>query len=316
LLLTIGFSVNVFAQTNTVSGTVKNSLGEPVEGVTIKAKKTGVLAKTDAKGNFTIKAAIGETLTFTSVAFNDYDVLVKDAKSINVSLETKVQEQDEVVVIGYLQQKRPDVSTATTTVAPKNADKGGYSNFQQILGGRAAGVNVMENNSEPGGGINIEIRGISSISGSTQPLYVIDGVPIEQPDMNLNGSNQISSLFGNNLTANPLSMLNPNDIDNIEILKDAAATSLYGSRGANGVVVITTKSGKVGKPKIVINYNQSVNLPQRRVNILGAKDFANYANEAWALRKFRGANTNTADTPYLTREIANLQEYDHQAALE
>ena len=316
LFLTIGFSVNVFAQTNTVSGTVKNSSGEPVEGVTIKAKKTGVLAKTDAKGNFTIKAAIGETLTFTSVAFNDYDVLVKDAKSINVSLETKVQEQDEVVVIGYLQQKRPDVSTATTTVAPKNADKGGYSNFQQILGGRAAGVNVMENNSEPGGGINIEIRGISSISGSTQPLYVIDGVPIEQPDMNLNGSNQISSLFGNNLTANPLSMLNPNDIDNIEILKDAAATSLYGSRGANGVVVITTKSGKVGKPKIVINYNQSVNLPQRRVNILGAKDFANYANEAWALRKFRGANTNTADTPYTASEIGNLRDYDHQAALE
>lgn len=315
LILACTLSSNAFAQTNSVSGSVKNSTGEPVEGVTIKAKKTGVLAKTDAKGNFTIKAAVGETLTFTSVAFNEYSVVVKNNKPLDITLETKVQEQDEVVIVGYLSQKRPDVSTAITTVAPKNADKGGYSNFQQILGGRAAGVNVMENNSEPGGGINIEIRGISSISGSTQPLYVIDGVPIEQPDMNLNGSSQINSLFGNNLTANPLSMLNPNDIDNIEILKDAAATSLYGSRGANGVVVITTKSGKVGKPKIVINYNQSVNLPQRRIDILGAKDFANYANEAWALRKLRGSTTNTADTPYLASEIANLREYDHQDAL-
>lgn len=314
-LFATSINITAMAQTNTITGNVKNANGEPVEGVTVKAKKVGTLAKTDAKGNFTIKANKGETLVFTSVAFNEYEVVVKDAQPLSISLETKVQEQDEVVVVGYLQQRKPDVSTAITTVAPKNADKGGYSNFQQILGGRAAGVNVMENNSEPGGGINIEIRGISSISGSTQPLYVIDGVPIEQPDMNLNGSGQISSLFGNNLTANPLSMLNPNDIDKIEILKDAAATSLYGSRGANGVVVITTKSGKIGKPKIVINFNQSVNTPQRKVNILGARDFANYANEAWALRKFRGSTLSTADTPYTASEIANLKEYDHQEAL-
>jgi TonB-dependent starch-binding outer membrane protein SusC len=309
-------NAEVQAQNSTVTGIVKNVSGEPVAGVTISVKKTKTQAVTDTKGNFTIKATIGATLIFTSIGYSEFAIAIKDDKPINVVLDIKINESDEVIVVGYLQQKKPDVSTAISTIAPKNADKGGYSNFQQILAGRAAGVNVMENNSEPGGGINIEIRGVSSISGSTQPLYVIDGVPIEQPDLNLNGSSQISTLFGNNLTANPLSMLNPNDIDNIEILKDAAATSLYGSRGANGVVVITTKKGKIGKPKIIFNYNQSVNRPQKRVDVLEADEFAGYANEAWALRKLRGIATATADTPFLKSEIPGLQNYDHQKALE
>ncbi len=314
LIFTSTFS-ELNAQETLVSGIVKNANGDLLEGVTIKVKKTGILAKTNEKGFFSIKASIGQTLIFSYVGYGDVELLIKDNKPLNVSLSVKFDEQDEVIVVGYLQQKRPDVSTAISTISPKNADKGGYSNFQQLLGGRAAGVNVMENNSEPGGGINIEVRGVSSISGLTQPLYVIDGVPIEQPDMNLNGSGNMTGLFGDNLTANPLSMLNPNDIESIEILKDAAATSLYGSRGANGVVVITTKSGKVGKAKIVINFNQSINSPQKRIDILGARDYANYANEAWALRKLRGINTNTVDTPYLTSEIPLLQEYDHQRDL-
>ncbi len=308
-------TANAQSQNNSISGTVKNAKGETVTGVTVKVKKTQIQTITNDKGSFSIKATIGQTITFTSIGYNDFEIVLKDNKPINVVLEIKIYENDDVVVIGYLQQKKPDVSTAISTISPKNADKGGYSNFQQILGGRAAGVNVMENNSEPGGGINIEIRGVSSISGSTQPLYVIDGVPIEQPDMNLNGSSQISSLFGNNLTANPLSMLNPNDIENIEVLKDAAATSLYGSRGANGVVVITTKTGKIGKPKIVFNYNQSVNNPQKKVDVLNAQQFAAYANEAWELRKLRGLAISTAEVPYLASEIPTLQNYDHQKAL-
>jgi TonB-dependent starch-binding outer membrane protein SusC len=309
-------SVEASAQTNTVTGVVKDANGEPVEGATVKVEKTLVQTITDAKGNFTLKAVVGQKLVFTFVGYNEVELVLKNTKPVNIVLNIKINEGDEVIVVGYLQQKKPDVSTAISTIAPKNADKGGYSNFQQILAGRAAGVNVMENNAEPGGGINIEIRGVSSISGSTQPLYVVDGVPIEQPDLNLNGSSQISTLFGNNLTANPLSMLNPNDIDNIEILKDAAATSLYGSRGANGVVVITTKKGKIGKPKIIFNYNQSVNTPQKRVDVLDAQEFAAYANEAWALRKLRGIATATTDTPFLKSEIPTLQNYDHQKALE
>lgn len=312
--LLVFFSMSAIAQT-TISGSVKNTTGEMLPGVTVKVKGTKILSKTDDKGKFNIKANKGQTLLFTSTGFNDIEMPVVDEKPMSVVLSIRLEQQEDVVVVGYLQQKRPDVSTAVSTVSPRNADKGGYSNFQQIIAGRAAGVNVFENNAEPGGGINIEIRGISSISGSTQPLYVIDGVPMEQPNMNLNGSTTIGNLFGNNLTANPLSMLNPNDIDNIEILKDAAATSLYGSRGANGVVVITTKSGKVGKPKIVINFNQSVNMPQREVEILGAQDYATYANEAWAVRKLRGTTVFTVDTPYLSREIPNLKSYNHQADL-
>lgn len=305
----------VQAQDNTVSGTVRGDRGEPVSGVTVRVKGTQTQTVTDNSGNFTIKAAVGQTLMFSSVGYDDFQTVVRNNRPVSVALNIKYKESEEVVVVGYLNQRRPDVSTAISTISNKNAEKGGYSNFQQLMGGRAAGVNVMENNAEPGGGINIEVRGVSSISGSTQPLYVLDGVPIEQPDMNLNGSSQISSLFGNNLTANPLSMINPNDIETIEVLKDAAATSLYGSRGANGVIVITTKSGKIGKPRIVINFNQAVNTPQKRIDILEAQDFAAYANEAWALRKLRGLATATADTPYLARELASLQNYDHQRAL-
>lgn len=315
LFVIIVCTLDAVAQNGMASGIVKNDNGEPIAGATVQVKKTQIRSVTDSKGNFSIKATAGQTLVFTSVGYNELEIVVKNNKSITAVLGIKLNESDEVVIVGYLNQKRPDVSTAVSTISNKNADKGAYSNFQQLLGGRAAGVNVMENNSEPGGGINIEIRGVSSISGSTQPLYVIDGVPIEQPDMNLNGSGQISTLFGNNLTANPLSMLNPNDIESIEVLKDAAATSLYGSRGANGVIVITTKSGKVGRPKIVFNYNQSVNTPQKRVDILDGQEFAAYANEAWALRKLRGLATATADTPYLAREIPFLQNYDHQKAL-
>lgn len=312
---TFFMSTSILAQNLAVSGNVTNDKGVGLEGVTIRVKGTSTISKSDAKGNFTIKASVGQTLQFSSVSYNDYEVIVKDAKSISVNLSVKADEQDEVIVVGFIAQKRPDVSNAVSTVAPKNADKGGYSNFQQILGGRAAGVNVMENNSEPGGGISIEIRGVSSITGSTQPLYVIDGVPIEQPNLNLNASVNISSWYGNNLTANPLSMLNPNDIENIEILKDAAATSLYGSRGANGVVVITTKSGKVGKAKISFNFNQSVNNPQRKVEMLGAQDYANYVNEAWNYRKLLGLALQSTDTPYYAKEIPLLKTYDHQEDL-
>jgi TonB-linked SusC/RagA family outer membrane protein len=315
LLSFILLTTDLKAQNGIVNGNVKNASKEPIAGVTITVKKTKTQAVSDSKGNYSIRAAVGQTLVFTSIGYGETAIVVKDDKPINIVLDIKINESDEVVVIGYLQQKKPDVSTAISTISPVNADKGGYSNFQQIIAGRAAGVNVMENNSEPGGGINIEIRGVSSISGSTQPLYVIDGVPIEQPDLNLNGSGQISTFFGNNLTANPLSMLNPNDIENIEILKDAAATSLYGSRGANGVVVITTKTGKVGKPKITFNFNQSVNSPQKKVEVLEANDFAAYANEAWALRKLRGLAVSTVDTPYLASEIPLLKNYDHQKAL-
>ncbi len=313
--------ITVVAQVSTITGTVTSDKEGVLESVTVRVKGTSTVTKTDAKGNFSIKASKGQTLLFSSVSFADYEVVIKDNKAINVNLTSKVEEQDEVIVVGYLQQKRPDVSTAISTVSPKNSEKGAYSNFQQLLGGRAAGVNVMENNSEPGGGINIEVRGVSSISGSTQPLYVIDGVPIEQPNLNLNGSGEISNIFGNNLTANPLAMLNPNDIESIEILKDAAATSLYGTRGANGVVVITTKSGKVGKPKITINFNQSVNRPQKKIEMLKSRDYANYVNESWRLFRERQrlgiiaptAVPVTADTPFTAKEIENLRDYDHQS---
>jgi len=304
------------AQDVVVKGRVVNAeTNLPVDNVSVSVVGNANRgAITDAKGLFTIKVSKDAKLSVKSVNYTTEVVSVNGRTEINISLKPAFAEPDEVVVVGYLSQKRKETSVTLSRVEPKNAAEGGYSSFQQLLGGRAAGVNVMENNSEPGGGISIEVRGVGSISLSTQPLYVIDGVPIEPPNTSLNSSTNISSFFGNNLTANPLSMLNPNDIDNIEILKDAAATALYGSRGANGVVVITTKAGKIGKPKINFNFNQSANQPQKRIEMLNSRDYATLANEAWRYRKLIGVIT-TNDTPFLQREIDSLQTYDHQKLL-
>lgn len=296
-----------------VTGVVKDFKGAPIESVTVKVKNYQAGTKTNAKGEFVIDVASEkDSLVFSSINYEEIVSAVKDKRIFSVVLNEKIAQQDEVIVVGYVTQKKVDVGYSVSSIPPKNVQEGGYSNFQQVLGGRAAGVNVQENNSEPGGGISIEIRGISTISGSTQPLYVIDGVPLESPNLNLNTSANISSWYGNNLTANPLSAINPNDIENVEILKDAAATALYGSRGANGVVVITTKSGKVGKAKISFNFNQSINNPQKKVEVLGATDYANYVNEAWRYRKVLGLSLQSVDTPYYSNEIPQLKSYDHQ----
>ncbi|MDF2193492.1 TonB-dependent receptor [Paraflavitalea sp. CAU 1676] len=295
------------AQNVTVTATVKLPSGELAEGasVTIKGSKRGTA--TNSKGVFVYEAKPSDVIV---ISFSGYKILEYKAGSMptTIYLQPVISDLDDVVIIGYESKKKRDLTTSVTKVDTKNNTEGGYSSFQQLIGGRAAGVQVLENSTDPGGGVSVEIRGIGSISFSSQPLYVVDGIPLNSPDLNL--TTGASSLVSPS-TSNPLTMINPNDIETIEILKDAAATAIYGARGANGVVLITTKSGKAGKINVSLNANYSMTRSTRSIKVLNGRDYATFMNEYWAYRKAIGYNT-TAIQPYLPEEIDSLPTYDHQ----
>jgi TonB-linked SusC/RagA family outer membrane protein len=311
-MLLLFLPMMLFAQSATIISTIKSDSGTVIQGASILVKGTKRGTSTDAQGQFTLKVNPSDLLVISAINYQPLEVPVKGL-SKTITLNSVVKEIDEVIVVGYERKKKSEVTTSISQVSTKNNTEGGYSNVQQLIGGRAAGVNVMENSSEPGGGISIEIRGISSLSFSSQPLYVVDGIPLNTPNLNLNNGNANLGGLG---TSNPLSMLNPNDIESIDILKDAAATAIYGSRGSNGVVLITTKSGKAGKIKVSVNLNQSFSKPLKQVDVLKSKDYATLVNEAWRYRTLIGTYTNTTLQPYLASEIDSLQNYDHQASLQ
>lgn len=314
LMLLFFCSTEVFSQNFTVSSYLKSDSGEVVKGASVVVKKTKKGTVTDDNGRFSISVSKGDVLVISALGYQTTEAVINGQSFAKEFIIPRIIEDLEtVVVVGYETKKKTEITTSAVKLDTKNKSEGGYSNFQQLIGGRAAGVNVMENSSEPGGGVSIEIRGISSLSFSSQPLYVVDGIPLNTPSLNLTNNNANLSGLG---TANPLSMLNPNDIESIDILKDAAATAIYGSRGSNGVVLVTTKSGKAGKLKLSINFNRSMASPLKEIDVLDSKNYALLANEAWAYRTKIGTYNATTPQPYLPSEIDSLKSYNHQAALQ
>lgn len=213
-----------FAQSNAIKGQVKDASGEPVMGATITAngKPLGI---TDIDGNFSVNAAPGTELTFTYLGMTAQTVKATTNMAIVMSDDTNAL--NEVVVIGYGQAKKNDLTGSVTAIKPDEKNHGLITNAQDMMQGKIAGVNVVSNGGSPGSGARIRIRGGSSLNASNDPLIVIDGLAMD---------NQ-----GVKGLSNPLSMVNPNDIESFTVLKDASATAIYGSRGSNGVIIITTK---------------------------------------------------------------------------
>ena len=228
-------TANFFAaplQNRTVTGTVTSGVdGEPLIGVSVQIKeRPSVGTITDLDGKFSIQAKTNETLVFSYIGFENQEVKANKTV-INVELEEDSKVLDEVVVVGYGTMKRSDLTGSVVSVGEDEIKQSVITSLDQALQGRAAGVSVTQNSGTPGGGISVSIRGINSLNGN-EPLYVIDGVAIS----------------GNNSTnSSVLSSINPSDIVSMEILKDASATAIYGSRASNGVVLITTKQGQAGK---------------------------------------------------------------------
>jgi TonB-dependent SusC/RagA subfamily outer membrane receptor len=232
-----------FAQQQTVSGTVSDENGLPLIGATVVISGTSSGTTTDFDGNYRINARQGEVLNFSYVGYQSQNITVGTSNTVNVSLQLD-NSLEEVVVTGYTSQKRTDVTGAIAQVNAEEITSVITSTVDQALQGSVSGLAITSNSGTPGSTSQIRIRGISSITAGNEPLYVIDGVPID----NSNVSTSTATSFFSSLTG-----LDSNNIESMTILKDASATSQYGSRGANGVILITTKSGKSGKTKYTFN---------------------------------------------------------------
>ena len=271
-------SVTAFAQTQ-VKGVVTNVKdGMPAQGITVTVKGTKTAAQTNEDGSFTISAPLNGTLVFTSVSFGRQEVAVNGNSSLSVSLNPSTTSLDEVVVVGYGTQQRKYMTGSVSKIDSKAFTSTPAPSFDAALQGRAPGLQVQQANGSLGGAVRIRVRGTSSISGSGEPLYVIDGIPFA------NGDNQAG--FGSGLDAtkanntNPLATINQNDIESIEVLKDAASASIYGARAANGVILITTKKGRSGKTQISLDAISGRSEITRKLPLLNGAEWYQLYNEA------------------------------------
>lgn len=269
LFLSLLFCLPLLAQDVSVSGRVTSSDdGSPLPGVSVQVKGTTRGTTTDADGSYKVSIPASARLVFSFIGFTPQEVAVGNRSTINMALLSNAQDLGEVVVTGYGGTvNRREFTGASSKVNGATIQNLPVGSFDKALAGRAAGVQVTSANGVPGGAIQIRIRGVGSISAGSDPLYVVDGVQLNTT----NNSNFTSS--------NPLSFLNPNDIESIEILKDAAAASIYGSQAANGVVLVTTKRGKAGKTQITLNYFKGIADPIKKLDVLNTQEWIRLRTE-------------------------------------
>lgn len=281
-------SATAFAQSGAVKGQVKDATGEPVMGATISAngKTVGI---TDMDGNYSINVAPGTKLTFTYLGMAPQTVVAGD--NMVVTLKPDEKSLNEVVVIGYGVAKKADLTGSVTALRPDGKNKGVVVNPQDMLEGKVAGVTITSNDGTPGAGANIRIRGGSSLNASNDPLIVIDNIPIDN-----NGVKGVSNM---------LASINPQDIESFNVLKDASATAIYGSRGSNGVIIITTKKGHKGGVKVSYNGSATVSWNPKTVDVLSGDEFRSFikgklGENSEAYQALGTANTDWQDLVYRT----------------
>lgn len=274
LLLLLSVS-NVYAQ-NLLKGSVKDKNGLSIPGVNIvESGSTGNGVISDIDGNFSINTQTKRpVLKFSFIGYKTIEVPVGNKTFINVVLEEDTKALDEVVVVGYGTMRKKDLSGSVASIRGSELMKGVPTSLTQAIQGRLAGVQVTSNDGAPGAGMSVIIRGANSFSTNSQPLYIVDGIPFEVGSTPKSAANE-----NNNSTTNPLSLINPNDIESIDVLKDASATAIYGSRGANGVILITTKKGQSGNAKLEFTVNYGVSKISKTIEMLDAYTYANYINE-------------------------------------
>lgn len=267
-------------QERTVSGQVVDGDDRsPLPGVNILLKGTNSGTTTDFDGNFSIKVPSDQSvLVFSYIGYQTIEIVVGTQTNLAVSLPVDAQALAEVVVIGYGQQDKGDVTGVVAAVDSKNFNKGAILTPDQLINGKVAGVQITSNTGEPGGQSSIRIRGGTSINASNEPLYVIDGVPID------NSAHNPGGFQGGR---NPLNSINPNDIETFTVLKDASATAIYGSRGANGVMIITTKKGKAGKlMDVYLNYKKELEGIKSRVDVTAGYSYQDFNSQFPELRAY------------------------------
>lgn len=263
------------AQQVTITGVVKDSKGESMTGVSIAVKGTNTGTTTDQNGQFNLVAAPEDKLVFSFIGYKIQEVTVGNQTSISLTLEEDIETLNEIVVIGYGTAKKSDISSAISSVSEKDLKTLVITGADQALQGKVAGVNVTSNSGQPGGGVSVRVRGVTTVNGN-QPLYVIDGVPI-LTSTSSTSQDQLGGISGQT-TQSVLATLNPSDIVSIDILKDASAQAIYGSMAGNGVVLITTKRGKAGEGKLTYDVYYGWQDVVKRLPLMNLRQYAEYYN--------------------------------------
>ena len=301
----------------TINGVVTDEEG-PLAGVTIVVKGTSKVTTTNAKGEFSLKANQNDILVFTYVGHKTQEVIVKSVTTFHIKLESNVAGLDQVVVVGYGTTQKKDLTGSVSTISAADIQDVPFGTVDNALAGKAAGVEVTKTDGSPGGAVRVRIRGSSSLLGGNDPLYVIDGVPVSVQSNYINPGYDVTSPVGNNVSnaggvsaglstafvngLNSLGGLNPDDIESITILKDASSTAIYGSKAANGVVIITTKKGKANMvPVITASYYSTVTTPITP-QVLNASQYRTLLTEA-------------AQNDFDSRAAAGLPQYANTTAI-
>ncbi|WP_082048573.1 SusC/RagA family TonB-linked outer membrane protein [Neotamlana nanhaiensis] len=280
LFLLFGFLSVSWGQSN-IAGVVIDEEGIPLSGASVTIIGTATGAITDFDGGFNIKASVGDVLEVSYLGYNAEQITISDLSKLKITLTSNDEELDAVVVVGYGTQKKSDVTGAIGSLQSESFNKGVVANAGQLLQGKVAGVNVSNVTGEPGSGQDIVIRGVGSLRSGTTPLYVVDGFALDNS--------------GNGVPTNPLNFINPQDIESIDVLKDASAAAIYGARAANGVIVITTKKGKKGRMQMNLTVSAGLSKIANKIDVFTADEFRQQVVAVGGELSDGGANTDWQD---------------------
>ena len=273
----------VAQQANKVTGIVKDTNGEPIIGANVTVKGQSIGTITDIDGRFVLDAPKDAVLQITYIGYVSQEVKVSGNKELNVVLKEDTETLDEVVVIGYGTSRKKDITGSIASVRAEELNTVSSSSVSQMLQGKVTGMNAIQSSAQPGASISInsipiKSRGAASPNGDNSPLYVIDGVPMQSNSNADPGLSGTGNGFKSGSSRDPLNTINPGDIESIEVLKDASAAAIYGASAANGVILITTKSGKSGKPKVEWRSTVTAQLEKDYPEVLNAHEFREQAN--------------------------------------
>lgn len=280
-LLTLILTINLYAQNTTLKGVIVDETDTPLIGATVQVKGTSTGSITDFDGNYTIKANKGAVITFSYIGYKTQEIKFTGQPTVNIKMVPDNQTLDKVVVVGYGTMKRSDLTGSVASIAAKDVEGFKTSSVAGALGGQIAGVQITSTDGTPGAGFSINIRGVGTLTGDSSPLYIVDGFEVDDIDY-----------------------LSNSDIESIEILKDASSSAIYGARAANGVVLISTKSGKIGKP--IINYNGSASYRKisKKLDVLSPYEFVKLQGEV---------NSKYSDSYFKTGNDDNGNPYRYQS---
>jgi TonB-dependent starch-binding outer membrane protein SusC len=314
ILTTLFSAFNILAQNVKIKGNISDESGQTLPGASVKVvgKSVGTIA--DSGGNFELSVDAKESLSISFVGYETKTVKIGNQKTLNIVL-TSSNTLEEVVVVGYGEIKKSDLTGAVSKLKYDEASDKPVTSIDQFIQGRTSGVQITQNTGAPGSGMSFLIRGASSVTGSSQPLFIVDGFPIESGNNALTPNAFVSGDVSRSAPpTNPLAALNPNDIESIEILKDASSTAIYGSRGANGVVIITTKKGKSKKDQINYSFRIDNSFLPKKIDVLNTEEFVRYANEA-RLNNGLDSAYRSVDLPGVLANNYNWQDLIYQNAI-